>query len=125
MELKYYAIIDDYNTVVDVIETTEQSRNDGMHGPLEKVIETDPNAAGGRYWITWPPGFDDTKTVLRKNFARKGHTYDPDLDAFIPPCPYPSWLLDRDFCVYLPPVPYPTDGNGYNWNEDEQNWVLN
>ncbi len=122
MELKYYAIIDSSNTVIDVIQTTEQSRNDGMHGPLETVIETDPNAAGGRYFQRWPILIDD-RPVLRKNFARKGYRYDPDLDAFIPPSPYPSWVLDTDFCAYVPPFPPPDDGKEYHWDENIQNWA--
>lgn len=124
MEIKYYAILDNDNIVVDVIQTTEESRNNGMHGPLTKVIETDPNAVGGRYFNNFPPMFDDTKQALRKNFARVGFKYDPELDAFIPPSPYPSWVLDTEFCVYLPPVPKPDDDGYYEWNEGSQNWSL-
>ena len=61
---------------------------------------------------------------FRKHFAGIGYTYDETLDAFIPPKPYPSWLLDTDTCTWYPPVPYPNDGNKYQWDEATQQWVI-
>lgn len=58
---------------------------------------------------------------FRKNYAGLGYTYDSDLDAFIPPSPYPSWLLDTETCLWVPPVPYP--GNGWEWDEETLSWV--
>lgn len=49
--------------------------------------------------------------------------YDETRDAFIPPKPYPSWLLNEDTCLWDAPVPYPTDGEMYTWDEDGQTWV--
>lgn len=59
---------------------------------------------------------------LRKNFAGIGFTYDAERDAFIPPQPYPSWLLNEDTCLWDPPVPYPSDGGMYTWDENAQAW---
>jgi hypothetical protein len=59
---------------------------------------------------------------IRKNYAGIGYLYDADRDAFIPPQPYPSWLLDEDTCLWQPPVPYPDDGNMYQWDEATQTW---
>lgn len=59
---------------------------------------------------------------LRKNFAGIGYTYDRQRDAFIPPQPFPSWLLNDDSCLWEPPVPCPTDGGMYAWNESTQSW---
>lgn len=61
---------------------------------------------------------------FRKHYAGIGFTYDETLDAFIPPKPYPSWLLDTNTCNWYPPVPYPNDGNMYQWDEATQQWVL-
>ena len=61
---------------------------------------------------------------IRKNYASIGHTYDPNRDAFIPPKPFASWLLNEDTCQWVYPVPYPTDGKRYNWNEETVSWVL-
>jgi hypothetical protein len=60
---------------------------------------------------------------IRKHFAGVGFTYDATLDAFIPPKPYPSWVINETTCLWEPPVPYPTDGQDYDWNEETQSWV--
>jgi len=54
---------------------------------------------------------------FRKNYAGIGYTYDAVRDAFIPPQPYPSWVLNEDTCQWEAPVPYPNDGGSYAWNE--------
>lgn len=63
-------------------------------------------------------------TPFRKNFAGIGFTYDEDRDAFIPPKPFNSWILNEDTCIWEAPVAYPTDGQRYNWNETNQTWDL-
>ncbi len=59
---------------------------------------------------------------LRKNYAGIGYTYDKDRDAFIPPKPYPSWILNEDTCLWDPPVPYPDENSIYIWNELSLSW---
>ena len=59
---------------------------------------------------------------IRKNYAGTGYTYDEQRDAFIPPKPFASWLLNEDSCQWGAPVTYPTDGELYTWNEDDQSW---
>ena len=61
---------------------------------------------------------------FRKNYAGIGYTYDPVLDAFIAPKPYPSWLLNTATCQWQAPVPYPDDGKTYIWDEATLSWVL-
>lgn len=61
---------------------------------------------------------------FRKNYAGIGYIYDATLDAFIPPKPYPSWLLNTQTCQWESPIPYPNDGNYYRWNEQSQSWDL-
>jgi hypothetical protein len=63
-------------------------------------------------------------TPLRKNHAGIGYTYDEIRDAFIPPKPFNSWILDEDTCNWNAPVAYPTDGNKYKWNEQTLSWDL-
>ena len=61
---------------------------------------------------------------LRKNFAGIGYSYDTTRDAFIPPQPYSSWLLDETTCQWDPPIPYPNDPNYYyQWDESTISWV--
>jgi hypothetical protein len=62
-------------------------------------------------------------TPYRKNFAGIGYTYDSQRDAFIPPKPFPSWVLDEATCRWEAPVPYPTDGERYTWDEATASWV--
>jgi hypothetical protein len=61
-------------------------------------------------------------TPLRKNYAGIGYTYDRARDAFIPPQPFSSWLLNETTCLWNSPVAYPTDGKQYTWNESSQQW---
>jgi hypothetical protein len=62
-------------------------------------------------------------TPLRKNYAGIGFTYDQTRDAFIPPKPFASWLLNDDTCLWSAPVPYPQDSKLYNWDEATASWV--
>ena len=59
----------------------------------------------------------------RKNYAGIGYTYDSSRDAFIPPKPYPSWVLNEDTCNWEAPVTIPDDGKQYRWDESITNWV--
>jgi hypothetical protein len=61
---------------------------------------------------------------IRKNFAGVGYSYDQTRDAFIPPKPFNSWVLNEDTCLWEAPVAYPDDGQIYRWNETDQQWDL-
>ena len=61
---------------------------------------------------------------IRKNFAGLGFHYDQQRDAFIPPKPYNSWLLNEDTCQWQSPVSCPKDNNRYRWNEQNLSWDL-
>jgi hypothetical protein len=76
-------------------------------------ILTSYNTHGGQH----PEG-----RPLRKNYAGVGYTYDNQRDAFIPPKPYASWVLDEETCLWNAPIVYPEDGNVYMWNETLLNW---
>ena len=60
---------------------------------------------------------------IRKHYAGIGYTYREDIDAFIPPQPFPSWTLDVDV-NWQPPVAMPTDGQKYSWNESTLSWEV-
>jgi hypothetical protein len=61
---------------------------------------------------------------LRKNYAGLGYSYDPVLDAFIPPQPFVTWTLNTKTGDWEAPITYPSDGQMYFWNEDNFNWEL-
>ena len=66
---------------------------------------------------------------IRKNYAGIGYTYNADIDAFVPPKPYASWVLDNDTAQWNAPVAMPEDaGTGeppkrYTWDEPTTSWV--
>jgi hypothetical protein len=68
------------------------------------------------------PSQDQSK-AFRKNYAGIGYYYDSIRDAFIPPKPFPSWILDEFSCLWQSPIPYPNDGKMYTWNEETTSWV--
>jgi len=61
---------------------------------------------------------------IRKNFAGIGYQYDQTRDAFIPPKPFNSWILNEDTCRWEAPVAMPIDDNKYSWNEQTLSWDL-
>ena len=61
---------------------------------------------------------------FRKNFASLGYSYNSSIDAFVPPKPFDSWVLDTEIAEYVPPVDMPDDGNEYIWNEETTSWDL-
>jgi hypothetical protein len=63
-------------------------------------------------------------TPFRKNHAGIGYTYDENRDAFIPPKPFNSWILNETTCLWNAPVAMPTDGEKYTWNELTLSWDL-
>ena len=84
-------------------------------------IQTSYNTRGGVHY--GQDGKPDGGVALRKNYAGIGFTYDRGRDAFIPPQPFPSWVLNEDTCLWDAPVPYPQDGKNYTWGEDALNWI--
>lgn len=87
-------------------------------------IQTSYNTRGGVHYNpeTNEPSEDQTK-ALRKNYAGIGFTYDRVKDAFIPPKPFASWVLNEDTCLWNAPVAMPDDGKFYKWDEATTNWV--
>ena len=80
-------------------------------------IQTSYNTHGGVHAVGGTP--------LRKNYAGIGYSYDSVKDAFIPPQPFASWVLNADTCLWGAPVAMPTDGKMYAWDEATKNWVEN
>jgi len=109
--MDYYAFLDSNNVVTEVIGGKDQSSENTdweqwygeFRGQVCKRSRTD--------------GF-------RKNYAAIGYSYDANRDAFIPPQPFSSWVLNEDTCLWDAPTPYPTDGQRYNWDEPTTSWVV-
>jgi hypothetical protein len=83
-------------------------------------------------WAIWKQTSYNTRggihklggTPFRKNYGGVGYTYDEDRDAFIPPKPFDSWILNEDTCIWQAPVALPDTENRYTWNEQNQTWDL-
>lgn len=86
-------------------------------------LQTSYNTRGGVHYdpATGQPSADQSK-ALRKNYAGIGYSYDDGKDAFIPPQPYASWILDDVTCLWNAPTPMPTDGKPYEWDEATTSW---
>lgn len=86
-------------------------------------LQTSYNTRGGVHYdpATGQPSADQGK-ALRKNYAGVGYSYDAGKDAFVPPQPFPSWVLDDATCLWNAPIAMPTDGKPYAWNEANQSW---
>jgi hypothetical protein len=100
--------------VTQVIVAEQNFINTGLVGDPKLWIQTSYRTYGGRH----PEG-----NPLRKNYAGIGYKYDKERDAFIPPKPYESWVLNEDTCLWNPPIPMPTDGKNYYWNEESLSWL--
>lgn len=94
-------------------------------------VKTSYNMMGGIYYDpeTNLPAEDQSivsgdEARMRKNYAGIGYTYDSERDAFIPPKPFTSWVLNEDSCLWEAPAPYPDDGDVYRWDEPTTSWQL-
>ena len=109
------------------VATSEQAGIDflnNLYKTNDVWKQTSYNTHGGEHKLGGTP--------FRKNFAGIGFKYDQTRDAFIPPQPFASWILNETTCLWEPPVEKPelteeqlSNGNYYDWNEKTQQWDLN
>ena len=117
--MAHFAEIDDNNIVlrVIVVSNADTSTPDGTE--VESIgVAFCQRLFGGNWKQTSYNG------NLRTRYAGIGYTYNETLDAFIPPQPFPSWVLSPKTLDWEAPVPMPTDGEMYSWNETTQSWDL-
>lgn len=125
--MAHYAFLDENNVVTEVIVGKNEGNFDWeqQYGSFrgQTCKRTSYNTRGGVYYDpeTNQPAADQSK-AFRKNYAGIGFTYDSQRDAFIPPKPFNSWLLNEQTCWWEAPVPYPSDGKRYVWNEETLSW---
>ena len=120
--MSHWAEIDQNNIVVRVLvgderAMTEQESYQWLIDNLGGTwIQTSYNTYNGVHAFGGTP--------LRKNYAGPGFIYDYTRDAFIPPKPYDSWILNEETCNWEAPIAKPTDSELYIWDEDISNWKL-
>lgn len=116
--MAHFAELDDNNVVKRVIVVDNKDTVDENGNEVEAVgIAFCQNLLGGRWVQT------SYNNKFRVRYASQGYTYDPSLDAFIRPQPYPSWTLNTQTCDWDPPTPKPDDGKPYSWDEGVLSWV--
>ena len=116
--MSHFAKLDENNIVTFV--TVGRQEDDGKEAELcartgDVYKQTSYNTHGGVHALGGTP--------FRKNYAGIGYTYDAGRDAFIPPKPYASWVLNETTCLWDAPVAYPDDGKRYSWDEATTSWV--
>jgi hypothetical protein len=120
--MAHWAQIDENNIVTNITVglNNDTAGDEGYSVLVENLggtwIKTSYNTAGGVHLLGGIP--------LRKNYAGIGYYYNESLDAFIPPKPFNSWILNEESCLWNAPKEFPNDGNFYNWDEDQQDWIL-
>ena len=126
--MAHFAKLDENNLVTFV--TVGRQEDDGKEAELtartgDVYKQTSYNTRGGVHYdpATGEPSEDQSK-ALRCNYAGIGYTYDEGRDAFIPPKPFESWVLDETTCLWVAPVPMPDDGQDYTWDESVGEWVV-
>ena len=102
--------------VTQVIVIEQDVLNLGHWGDPASWVQTSYNTQGGVH--------TQGGTPLRKNYAGIGYTYDAVRDAFIPPKPFASWVLNEDTCQWDAPTPMPVEeGKRFIWDEPTTSWV--
>lgn len=122
--MAHFAELDSENKVVRVLFIENYLLNDenGVENPDKGVSFLLDNLGNERRWIQ-----TSYNNNIRVRYAGIGYTYDETLDAFIPPKPHNSWILNETTANWEAPVPMPDDaaeGSYYQWNEDIINWEL-
>ena len=114
--MAYFAKLDENNYVIEV------------HCVANEALDSNNEEQSGIGFLTqWSNGYTNWKQTsynnrIRKNYAGIGYTYDEIRDAFIPPKPFNSWVLNESTCRWDAPVPFPADGKKYIWNEQSLSW---
>lgn len=117
--MAHFAELDQNNVVLRVIVVDNKDTADASGVEKEYIGAAFCERLFGGRWLQ--TSYNGNK---RKNYAGIGYTYDEQRDAFIPPKPYDSWVLNESTCQWEAPIPMPSDGNAYSWNEATTSWVM-
>lgn len=116
--MAHFAELDQNNVVLRVIVVDNKDTSDASGVEKEHIGAAFCERLFGGRWVQ-----TSYNASMRKNYAGIGYTYDAGRDAFIPPQPFPSWVLVEDTCQWNAPVPMPDDGKPYSWDESTASWV--
>ena len=116
--MAHFAQLDKNNVVLQVIVVhNNELMDNGQESEAKGIV----------FCQTLFPGTNWKQTSynrnIRKNYAGIGYTYDVQRDAFIPPKPFESWVLNEGTCLWDAPTPMPQDGKQYRWDESITSWI--
>ena len=120
--MAHFAQLDENNIVTTVLVVNDGYLKDGNGSEVEALGRAHMESLYGGKWVQ-----TSYNNNIRVRYAGIGYSYDETLDAFIPPKPYSSWVLNETTADWDPPTPMPEDapeGAYYEWNEDILNWEL-
>ena len=116
--MAHFAELDENNVVLRVVVVDNKDTSDANGNEVESIgVAFCQKLLGGNWKQTSYNG------NIRKNYAGISYVYDATIDAFVPPKPYPSWVLDTNTAQWQAPVSMPSDGAMYSWDEATQSWV--
>jgi hypothetical protein len=118
--MAHYAFLNENNVVTEVIVGKDEGE-DGIDWEVQYAAIRGQTCKRTSYNTQGNVHLTDG-TPFRKNYAGIGYTYREDLDAFVPPQPFASWVLNETTGVWEAPSPMPTEGM-WLWNEDRQQWT--
>jgi hypothetical protein len=110
--MAHYAFLNENNVVTEVITGVDETE-------FIEGLDTETWYGNFRGQVCKRTSYNGN---IRKNYAGIGYTYDASRDAFIPPKPLNSWVLNESTCQWQAPTPMPTDGKQYEWSEDDLTW---
>ena len=120
--MAHFAEIDENNIVTRVLVVGDDQEDRGQEFLADDLglggiwKKTSYNTQGGVHTLGGTP--------FRKNYAGIGYTFDAERDAFIPPKPFASWLLNEETCNWNAPVEMPVEeGKFFTWDEETTSWV--
>ena len=126
--MAHYARLDENNVVTQVIVVDNKDITDPHTGEEDEIlgIAFCKKLLGGKWVQTSYNG------SIRKRYAGVGYSYNKALDAFVPPSPFPSYVLNPETADWESPVgPAPEltaeqveAGSRYQWDEENGEWDL-
>jgi len=119
--MAHFAKLDENNIVIEINVVDNRD--------LQDLPFPDSEPLGIAFLTEWSGGHQNWKQTsynanFRRHYAGIGYSFDEELNAFIPPQPYPSWTLNKYSCLWEPPVPHPDGYEPYTWNEETLSWDL-
>lgn len=116
--MAHFCKLDENNVVTQVIVVDNKDTSDASGVEKEHIGAAFCERLFGGEWKQ-----TSYNGNIRKNYAGVGYSYNADIDAFVPPKPYNSWILNNETAQWEAPIPMPQDEKMYAWDEDTMSWV--